>query len=332
MTPRCLFALDPQFFPLLFGPEELARLDALVRVAPEPLRAAELLAAPRRWDDVELLIGSWGMPVLGEALLDRLPRLRAVFYAAGTVKPIVTDALWARGIRVTSASLANAVPTAEFALATIVFSLKRAWSSMALLRQQRNFERYTPAVPGCFGSTVALLSLGKVARALVRLLAALEVKVIVYDPYISDAQAQELGVALCSLEEAFATADVVSCHMPLTDETHRSLGRELFAAMKPGATFINTARGTIVRESELVDVLTARHDLFAVLDVMESEPPPAGSPLLALPNVIATPHIAGSIGRECRRMGVMMVDEVARYLAREPLVGEVRQEQMATLA
>jgi phosphoglycerate dehydrogenase-like enzyme len=120
--------------------------------------------------------------------------------------------------------------------------------------------------------------------------------------------------------------------MPLTEETHHSLGRALFASMKPGATFINTARGTIVRESELVAVLHARPDLFAVLDVMESEPPQADCPLLQLPNIVATPHIAGSIGMECRRMGLMMVDELERFLARQPLKGEVLRTQLETLA
>ncbi|HYD85769.1 MAG TPA: NAD(P)-dependent oxidoreductase, partial [Opitutus sp.] len=146
------------------------------------------------------------------------------------------------------------------------------------------------------------------------------------------AEAQQLNVQLVSLEEIFATADVVSCHMPLTDATQRSLGRPHFAAMKPGATFINTARGLLVRENELIDVLKTRPDLHAVLDVMESEPPPPESPLFSLPNVVMTPHIAGSIGTECRRMGTMILDEVQRYLAHEPLRGEVWQEQLNTLA
>jgi phosphoglycerate dehydrogenase-like enzyme len=332
MKPRCLFVMDPQFFPLLFGPAERACLNQLVQAPHEPMSAAEFESAGTPLADVEFIIGSWGMPVMSETLLTRMPRLQAIFYAAGTVKSVVSEAVWTRGIRVTNASWVNALPTAEFAFAAIIFSLKRAWSSMALLKRHRTFERYTTAVPGTFGSTVGLLSLGKVGRHVAERLATLDVKVIGYDPFVPESEAQELGVTLGSLEEVFATADVVSCHMPLTEETQRSLGHELFASMKSGATFINTARGTIVRESELIAVLTARPDLFAVLDVMEAEPPRPNCPLLQLPNVVATPHIAGSVGMECRRMGMMMVDELERFLARQPLKGEVLRAQLETLA
>ena len=332
MKPHCLFVMDQQFFPLLFDAADLGRVRSAVRGADEIVGASDLKSGARSWNDVELIMASWGMPVLDENLLARLPRLRAVLYAAGSVKSVVTDASWERGVRITSASRANALPTAEFTFATIIFSLKRAWSSMARLRAQQEFERYTATVPGCYGSTVGLLSLGKIGRAVARRLATLDVKTIAYDPYVDEADARALGVRLCSLEEVFATADVVSCHMPLTDETVHGLGRDLFSAMKSGATFINTARGGIVRENELVEVLAARPDLFAVLDVMESEPPRPDCALLALPNVVATPHIAGSIGLECRRMGRMMVDELERYLAGEALVGEVWQKQLEMLA
>ena len=102
--------------------------------------------------------------------------------------------------------------------------------------------------------------------------------------------------------------------------------------MKLGATFINTARGGLVNEDELAEVLRRRPDLFAVLDVLAHEPPRPTCPLLHLPNVVITPHIAGSLGPECRRLGRMMVDEVERFLAGEPLQGEVRREQMEVTA
>jgi phosphoglycerate dehydrogenase-like enzyme len=102
--------------------------------------------------------------------------------------------------------------------------------------------------------------------------------------------------------------------------------------MKPGATFINTGRGGLVRESEMAEVLRARPELWAVLDVTELEPPLPDSPLFELRNVVLTPHIAGSMGPECRRLGIMMVDEVERYLAGQPLLGEVRQQQLPVIA
>jgi phosphoglycerate dehydrogenase-like enzyme len=104
---------------------------------------------------------------------------------------------------------------------------------------------------------------------------------------------------------------------------------ELLNSMKKGATFINTARGHVVRENELIQVLEDRPDLQAVLDVTEQEPLPLSSPLNALPNVVLTPHIAGSQGRECQRMGQYMVDELDRYLAGSPLLWQVKAGALA---
>lgn len=332
MKLRCLVLMDREFLPLLFGPGQLSPLREFVEVIEPPVAVPAFLESQEIYPGVEAIVGSWGLPRMDAAFLARVPQLRVLFYAAGTVKSIVTEALWSRRVRVTTAALANAVPTAEYTLAAIIFSLKRAWESMRLMRAHETFDRFDPAVHGCYGGVVGLLSLGKVGRLVAQRLKALDVKVLAYDPFVAPAEAKELGVTLCSLNEIFASADVVSCHMPLTDVTQQLLGREHFAAMRPGATFINTARGLLVREDELIATLRARPDLCAVLDVAAQEPPAPDSPLFALPNVVMTPHIAGSIGAECRRMGAMIIEEVRRYVAREPLRGEVWQEQLKTLA
>ncbi len=330
MKPRCLFVMDAEFFPQAFGPDELSRLGKFVDLAGPAVNGNALRTG--NYQDVELIIGSWGMPEMNSALLARLPRLRVLFYAAGTIKSIATKASWARGVRVTHAALENAKPTAEFTLAEIILSLKRTWERIFLLREKREYQQRNPHVQGSYGSTVGLLSLGKVGQLVAQRLASLDVRVIAYDPVVSPAEAAALGVQLCSLAEVFARSDVVSCHMPSTVQTKNILGQELFRSMKRGATFINTARGNVVKENELIAVLRERPDLFAVLDVTEPEPPAPDSPLFQLPNVVLTPHIAGSIGLECRRMGRMMVSEVERYLAGQPLQGELRPEQLELLA
>jgi phosphoglycerate dehydrogenase-like enzyme len=332
MKPRCLLVLDDQFADLLLGRDDVARLAALTDLALPRIDPAALRDRADLLRDAELIVSSWHMPVLDQDILERAPRLRALFHCAGTIKHLVTEASWARGIRVTSAALENAKPTAEFAFAEIILSLKRAWPRIFALREQRHYAQHDPLAAGCYQRTVGLLSLGKIGRLVAQRLASLEVRVIAYDPFITPAAAEELGVQLCPLAEVFATADVVSCHMPLTDQTAQALGRELFARLKPGATFINTARGGLVDEAALVDVLRSRPDLCAVLDVTETEPPAPDSPLFRLPNVVLTPHIAGSGGLECRRLGRMMVEEVERYLGGQPLLGEVFREQLSTLA
>jgi phosphoglycerate dehydrogenase-like enzyme len=136
-------------------------------------------------------------------------------------------------------------------------------------------------------------------------------------------------VELLPLDELFRRADVVSLHTPLLKETEGMITGAHLASMKPGATFINTARGAIVREKEMIEALKKRPDLQAVLDVTHPEPPEPGSPLYTLPNVILTPHIAGSMDGECRRMGRYMVEELRRFVDGKPLRWQITRE-MAT--
>ena len=187
-------------------------------------------------------------------------------------------------------------------------------------------------MPSAYGSTVGILSLGHVGREVADRLRRLDVKVIGYDPHFSPADARALGVELCSLEDVFARSDVVTCHTPLLPATTHLLREHHFSRMKPDATFINTARGAIVHEAELISTLTRRPEIFVVLDVTDPEPPLESSPLFALPNVLLTPHISGSIGPECRRMSRMIIEEARRYVSGVPLQGEVKRQNLDWLA
>ena len=177
-----------------------------------------------------------------------------------------------------------------------------------------------------------MLGLGRIGRLVAERLRTLAVTTLAYDPVIAPEDAAALGVRLGGLDELFARADVVSCHLPLLPATHRLLGATHFRAMKPGAAFINTARGAVVAEDELIAALRERADLTALLDVTDPEPPPPDSPLLELPNVMLTPHIAGCVGRECRRLGAAIVEDVARYVRGEPIPNEVTQALAALSA
>jgi phosphoglycerate dehydrogenase-like enzyme len=168
-----------------------------------------------------------------------------------------------------------------------------------------------------------LVSLGWCARALLKLLKPFDLNVLAYDPYVSRGEAESLGVNLATLAEVFHKSDVVSLHTPLLTETEGLVTGAHLESMKRGATFINTARGEIVRQDELIDVATRRPDLQFVLDVTCPEPPEPTSPLYDLPNVVLTPHIAGSAGNECARMGRFVAEELQRFIAGRPLEGAV---------
>ncbi len=332
MSLRAIYVVDAEIFPLVFSPAEQQALAARLDFIAPPLTAADLASTTVPLDTVEVILSSWSPPVMDEHMLARFPKLRAIFHAAGTVKPFVTAALWQRGIRVSSAARVNAVPVAEFTVSQIVFCLKHGWQRVFEVRAGSHFRREDESVPGIHGATIGLLSLGHTGRLVAQRLQPLEAEVLACDPFVPPEQAREWGATLCGLDEVFARSDVVSCHTPLLPETTGMIRARHFASMRPGASFINTARGAVVNEPEMVAVLSRRPDLFAVLDVTAPEPPAPDSPLRQLPNVVLTPHIAGSLGREYQKIGRMMADEVERYLRGKPLLGEVTPDQIPLIA
>ncbi|KAF0095893.1 MAG: glycerate dehydrogenase [Puniceicoccaceae bacterium 5H] len=332
MKPKAIFYLDEDALELTFGPDESTALSRLVDLPYPALVPARFEPSSDVYEDVEVMITGWGTRALTADVLDMFPRLRFIGHAAGSIKAFATPEMWERGIRVTSAARANAIPVAEFALSQIVFCLKHGWQRVREIEHSRLYRKNDDDMPGCYHSTVGLLSFGLTGRLVCNLLNHLEVDVLVYDPFLDPSDAAEYGVKLVSLEEVFARSDVISCHTPLLPETHGLLRGEHFRRMKPGATFINTARGKLVNEPEMIEVLQARPDLFAMLDVTDEEPPVPNSPLYTMDNVVLTPHIAGSLGRECRRMGGMVVEDLKRYFAGEELVGELRSPQLRHMA
>ena len=331
MQPTALYILDRPSFDLIYGSDEQAAIAGRVKLLGEPLTRQQCGTHPDRLGSVELIFSGWGAPVMDEKFLAAAPKLKAVFYGAGSIRGFVTDAFWKRGVIVTSAYAANAIPVVEYTLAVILLSLKHFWRHAFAAKSRNQSSRSTPA-PGAYRSTVGVVSLGMIGRQVCERLRAHDVRVLACDPFATPAQAAALNVELCPLEEVFRRADVVTLHTPWLKETEGLITGTHFAAMKPGATFINTARGAVVRETEMIAVLQRRPDLQAVLDVTYPEPPKPESPFYTLPNVIITPHIAGSMDNECRRMGHFMVEELGRYLAGQPLKWQITQELAAKLA
>ncbi len=326
-----IFVLDSAAYDLIYGPAEREQIAALVDIYAPPQTSVSVADDPAVLVQAEVLFSGWGAPRMDAAFLAAAPNLRAVFYGAGSIKYFVTPEFWERGILVTSAYAANAIPVAEYTLSQIFLCLKHGWQAALAIKRDG---AYPPRMsgPGAYGSTVGIISLGMVGRLVCERLRPIDLRVIAYDPFVDAGDAAALGVELCSLHDVFRRADVVSLHTPWLPETEGMIAGHHFAAMRPGASFINTARGAVVREQEMIDVLRARPDLLAVLDVTYPEPPVQGSPLYSLPNVILTPHIAGAMGLECRRMGEAMVEELRRLLAGQPLRWGISRERAALLA
>ena len=325
-----LFILNPEAFKNIYGSPELEAVNRLVELVGPPRTADEVRQDPAILQDVEVIFSGWGGPCIDADFLAHAPKLKALFYGAGSVRGIVTDALWERGIVVTSSYGANAVPVAEYCTAAILFSLKLGWQHARAVRERRAYVRFD--VPGAFETTIGLVSLGMVGRKTRDMLRAFDLQVLAYDPFVKPEQARALNVTLVSLDELFHRSQVVSLHTPNLPETrHLIRGRHL-RLMPVNGTFVNSARGAIVNEPEMIEVLKERSDLTAVLDVTLPEPPVPESPLYQLPNVILTPHIAGSMSGECRRMGQYAVAECRRWLNGEPLQWQITRELAARLA
>ncbi|KUL23031.1 hydroxyacid dehydrogenase [Streptomyces regalis] len=328
-----MFAMDPVHLPLLFPPPLMARLRKasdldpalVVRDFADPASAAALAEA-------EVLITGWGCPHLDADALAAAPRLRAVLHAAGSVRSLVGDALWKQGITVSSAVTANALPVAEYTLAMILLAGKDTF----IHRERfRTTHAYPPpaetARTGNVGRRIGVIGASRVGRRLLELLQPFDFTVLLHDPYVSPAEAAELGAELLSLEDLLRHSDIVSLHAPDIPETYRMLDGDRLALIRDGGVLINTSRGALVDPDALTDELVSGR-LHAILDVTEPEPLPAGSPLYHLPNVLLTPHIAGSLGNELERLGRIVVEELERLVAGLPPVHEVRHADLARVA
>jgi len=326
-----LYLLNTDAYDLVYGVPEREEIGGRVQIYAEQQTAESVKESADVLHDADVIFSGWGMAKMDEDFLAAAPNLKVVFYGAGSIKYFVTDASWDRGIRVTSAWAANAEPVVEYTLSQILFCLKRGWYFAREVRQQKG---YPPreGVPGAYGSTVGIVSLGMIGSKVAHILQQFDLRVIAYDPFTSPEKAAALNVELCSLEDLFRQADVVSLHTPWLKETEGMITGDLISSMKENASLINTARGAIVQEDEMIDVLRERPDLQAVLDVTYPEPPEPDSPLYTLPNVALTPHIAGAMGEECRRLGQAMVAELKRYLKDEPMKWELTEDDVKTMA
>ena len=273
-------------------------------------RADALLA------EADVILGHWGCPPIDGHVVDRAPRLGLIAYAAGTVKATISFDVFDRGIRIASGADANAEPVAEFTLAAILFANKDVFWRRELLRQPelRSLRQRDPVPVGNYGKTIGIVGASLVGRRLIELLGAFTyLDVALYDPYVTADEADRLGVTKMELDELCGASDILSIHAPDLPSTRHMIGGPQLATLRTGATVINTARGALVDHDALVAELQDGR-LSAILDVTDPEPLPDDHPLRTLPNVVLTPHLAGSEGTELSRLADHAVEEIRRWV------------------
>lgn len=291
------------------------------------LTAEEFVAA---LPGVDACITSWGSPRINAEALAHADRLRLIAHAAGSVAHIA-PAAFARGIRVTHGAPVIAESVAEFTILMMLLSLRQVIAQDAAMKAGGGRENWQPGDRDLYGRTVGLVGASYVGRRVLERLRPFNVQIQVYDPYLSEAEAAALGVRKVELDDLCATSDIVSLHAPSLPSTQNMIGARQLALLRPGAVFINTARGGLVDESALIETLRDGR-IRAALDVFEPEPPTVDSELRRLPNAILTPHRAGVTADTKLRLGATMVDELERFFSGAPLRCEVLPDKFARMA
>jgi phosphoglycerate dehydrogenase-like enzyme len=304
-----LIGNDPRHLEQVFGQGRREQLEMRTDLFPVSINSQNFSSHVKDLESIEVVFATWGMDLPLALKLGDLPNLKACFYAAGTVQHFARPLL-EKNILVVSAWAANAIPVAQFTLGQILLSLKGYFrNTLEVLRPENRGRSVENQAKGIFNATVSVLGYGQVGRSLVTLLKPFDVKILIYDPFLSETDADRLGIQKVSLELAFAAADVVSNHLADLPPTKGLLNQKLFASMRQGATFINTGRGATVVENDLIATLRQRQDLTTLLDVTLPEPPSADSAWYSLENAHLSSHIAGSHGNEVVRMADYCLEE-----------------------
>lgn len=285
--------------------------------------------------DADYIFSTWGTPTFSEEEIRTfLPHLKAVFYAAGTVRYFAEPFLKC-GIPVHSAWAANAIPVAEYAAAQILLANKGFYRTSALMKQHEIDASHAlrDAMPGNFHTKIGLIGVGMIGSMVAEKLHAIsDLEILAFDPFMSEEKAKRLHVTSVSLDTLFSSCQTISNHLANNAQTQGILNYALFARMPQNAVFLNTGRGAQVVEADLIRYLRENPNATAVLDVTYPEPPLPDSPLYTLPNVVLTPHIAGSNGNEVGRMATYMLEEFRRTRDGEPTRYAVSLEMLKTMA
>jgi phosphoglycerate dehydrogenase-like enzyme len=335
MRPKLAFAMAADKTRHVFDAEALVRLARgcdIVRA--EPLEELSSPEARAILGQIDILVTGWGCPMVTEEVIRAAPNLKLIAHAAGTVKFTVAPAVYEAGVRVTHAADANAVPVAEFTLASIIFANKRVFELRDRYRAdpaRRSSYALMDEPIGNYHRTIGLVGASRIGRKVARMLEGFDFAVLVSDPFVQRDDPILAGAELVDLDSLMTRSDVVSIHAPSLPSTRGMIGARQFGLMKDGAAFINTARGALVDETALIaELMTGR--IHAVIDVTDPEIPASGSPLYSLPNVFLTPHVAGAVGAERLRLGQMAIEEIERFVAGERLEFEIEPALLERLA
>lgn len=290
----------------------------------------EYLSHKKKIDDAEILVTSWKCPMIDGEVVGDAKKLKLIIHGAGSVKGTIDKDIWKRGIRVLSCAEPLSMGVAETTLGLTITALKDVYRLNAEIRNG-GWNNRQKRIRNLFDLTIGIIGAGHVGRNFMKLLGNFNVEILVFDPVRTEEEIRELGGTKVELEELLENSHVVSIHAPSIPQTHHMINKSNLCLMKDDGILINTARGSIINEEDLIHELE-KGRLFACLDVTSPEPPHGDNPLRRMPNVLLTPHIAGLKNNGRLRIGRFIIDEIERYLKGLPLMGEIKAADLNVMA
>ncbi|MFN8489595.1 MAG: 2-hydroxyacid dehydrogenase [Caldilineaceae bacterium] len=293
-----------------------------VSIHPDSLPDAEKVALLA---DADFVILTGRMPP--EEAMRRARRLKLIQLTSAGYNHINLPLCRELGIPVANNGGANAIDVAEYTLAGILGFYRRLFD----LDHHVRTHHWQPMYYGLstyniHGRTAGVVGMGRIGRRVASLLHAFGARVLYYDQVLlAPAEEAALGVTRTSLPDLLRQADIVTLHVSLTPTSHHLIGRTELALLKPTALLVNTCRGAVVDEAALIEVLTAKRILGAVLDVLEQEPPAPDNPILQMDNVLLSPHTAGNSYETWARRGKFAFENIQRVWAGQPPLAVVNQ-------
>ncbi len=281
--------------------------------------------------DADVVVTSWGNNPIDEQYLELCPNLKLLIHAAGSVKPVVSDALWKKGVRVTASANVLSMGVSETALGFTIAASKNFFAHNDNIHNG-GWAEGKENIRELYDLTIGVIGGGWAGRHYIELMQAFDVDILLYDPFITEERANELGVRKADLETVLKESDIISIHAPQIPETYHMFNSETLKLMKKDAVLINTARGTIIDEAALYEHMLAGNLKYACLDVTDPEPPAVDNPLRTLKNCIMTPHLAGLANNGLKKIGQHVCEELELYLATGNLETEVTEEMLARMA
>lgn len=285
----------------------------------------------RAMEGADIAVTSWGNNAIDGEILSVCPNLKLLAHAAGSVKPVVSDELWEKGVRVLSCACPLGEGVAETALGFTISACKNFYNLNASLRNG-GWNEGKENIRELFDIKIGVIGFGWAGKHYIKLLNNFYVDVYCYDPFVDASAMKKQGAEKAELDWILHNCDVISIHAPSIPSTYHMINSDTLAVMKKDAVLINTARGSIIDEAALYTHMAAGNLKYACIDVFDPEPPAKDNKLFTLDNVIATPHLAGLAQNGLRRIGTFVCEETEHFLKGLPMRGEVTKEMIANMA